>query len=588
MKRFKFTIHVPILIGLALVLTIAPTARADQEEITSALSSDQEVGPAVNDSSSFGAAEAEIEIENGAAEIKVQFDLTINEGREVTRVHIHRGDVGVNGPIVVSFFDTVTGQNNRPLRVRKGAFRRTFKTNVDSALADEITQFPERFYFNVHTEVNPAGELRGQLGNAPEDLELEIISALSSEQEVDPAANDSGSFGAAETEIEIEDGAAEIKVQFDLTINEGRRVTRVHIHRGDVGVNGPIVVSFFDTVTGQNQRPLRVRKGEFSRAFRTEVDSVLADEIAMFPERFYFNVHSEVNPAGELRGQLGNAPEDQDLDSFSALSSDQEVDTAANSSGSFGAAEAEIEIEGGAAAIEVRFDLTINDGRRVTRLHIHRGDVGVNGPIVVSFFDTVTGQNRKPLRVRKGAFRRTFKTNVDSVLADEIAKFPERFYFNVHTEVNPAGELRGQLGNAPDDLELEILSTLSSDQEVGPAANDSGSFGEAEAEIEIEDGAAAIEVQFDLTINEGRRVTRVHIHRGDVGVNGPIVVSFFDTVTGQNRRPLRVRGGEFSRSFKTNVDSVLADEIAKFPERFYFNVHTEANPAGELRGQLGN
>ena len=421
---------------------------------------------------------------------------------------------------------------------------------------------------------------------AVEADEIEVVSALSADQEVSEAANDSGSFGRGIAEIEFENGEAVVAVEFDLIINEGKQVTRVHIHRGPAGQNGPVVVSFFDTVSGENRRPIRVRRGKFGRSFEASVAPALAKEIAWYPERFYFNIHTDANQAGELRGQLGNAPDDLEQDVFSALSSAQEVEQAAKDSGSFGAAIAEIEIKDGLATIEVEFDLAIKEGHEVTRIHIHRAPLGQNGPIVVSFFDLVSGQNRRPIRVRRGQFARSFETIVDAALAEEIADLPEEFYFNVHTDANQAGELRGQLGNAPNDLELDITTALSSDQEVGPAANDSGSFGEAHTEIEIEDGLATIEAAFDLAILEGRRVTRVHIHRGPAGANGPIVVSFFDVVSGQNRRPLRVRRGEFEREFETTVDALLADEIAQSPEEFYFNVHTEANPAGELRGQL--
>ena len=116
--------------------------------------------------------------------------------------------------------------------------------------------------------------------------------------------------------------------------------------------------------------------------------------------------------------------------------------------------------------------------------------------------------------------------------------------------------------------EVEIVSALSADQEVGEAANDSGSFGRGIAEIEFENDEAVVAVEFDLVINEGTKVTRVHIHRGPAGQNGPVVVSFFDVVTGDNRRPIRVRRGKFGRSFEATVSPALADEIASYPEGF--------------------
>ncbi len=75
------------------------------------------------------------------------------------------------------------------------------------------------------------------------------------------------------------------------------------------------------------------------------------------------------------------------------------------------------------------------------------------------------------------------------------------------------------------------------------------------------------------------------------GENGPIVVNFFDTVATPNRpdpdpEPIPVRRRLVRLSFELEVDPETAAEIATFPEDFYFNLHTEAFAAGEVRGQL--
>lgn len=85
--------------------------------------------------------------------------------------HIHRGEPGSNGPVVVSLaFPTggeaadcvtetrVTGPNNTPV------FARDAQGNL-LATAAEIRDFPERFYVNVHNADHPGGAVRGQLGH---------------------------------------------------------------------------------------------------------------------------------------------------------------------------------------------------------------------------------------------------------------------------------------------------------------------------------------------------------------------------------------------------------------------------------------
>jgi hypothetical protein len=102
------------------------------------------------------------------------------------------------------------------------------------------------------------------------------------------------------------------------------------------------------------------------------------------------------------------------------------------------------------------------------------------------------------------------------------------------------------------------------------------------------DGSGTIQ----LTLNQGRSQicfkldvrniatpTRAHIHRGGAGVNGPIEVTFFDTVIA-NPVPVRFQGC-------VPANKWLVKEIRQNPSGFYVNVHTAAFPAGAIRGQLG-
>lgn len=81
-----------------------------------------------------------------------------------------------------------------------------------------------------------------------------------------------------------------------------------------------------------------------------------------------------------------------------------------------------------------------------------------------------------------------------------------------------------------------------------------------------------------------------HFHRAAVGVNGPIVLSFFFNTDGtENRTPtpgttdLELQGSIGRTINKTQLDTILADLRAG---NLYANVHTPQNPGGEIRGQL--
>ncbi len=83
----------------------------------------------------------------------------------------------------------------------------------------------------------------------------------------------------------------------------------------------------------------------------------------------------------------------------------------------------------------------------VTDGHIHRGAVGVNGPIALPF----PGQGANPIN------------EVIAVDAADVQDLRDGlFYVNIHTFAFPSGEIRGQLVRVPDtdqDLLLDIYET---------------------------------------------------------------------------------------------------------------------------------
>jgi hypothetical protein len=84
-------------------------------------------------------------------------------------------------------------------------------------------------------------------------------------------------------------------------------------------------------------------------------------------------------------------------------------------------------------------------------------------------------------------------------------------------------------------------------------------------------------VCFGITVNGLDQPIAAHIHRGVAGVNGPIVVSLTQPASGDPGA---------SSDCIADVDSSVLRELRANPGLFYVNVHTEAFPAGALRGQL--
>jgi len=94
---------------------------------------------------------------------------------------------------------------------------------------------------------------------------------------------------------------------------------------------------------------------------------------------------------------------------------------------------------------------------------------------------------------------------------------------------------------------------------------------------------AAIDFQVTLSnVPTGTVLTEAHIHLGDPGVPGGIIV---DTGLIQGEVLLSAGSGAFNRQgivIPTNV----AQELLATPTSFYFDVHSVSNPSGMVRGQL--
>jgi hypothetical protein len=183
--------------------------------------------------------------------------------------------------------------------------------------------------------------------------------------------------------------------------------------------------------------------------------------------------------------------------------------------------------------------------------HVHVAPRGQAGPVRVPLCAPCTS----------GA---TGTANIDAAVLNAIQN--DGAYANVHTALNPAGEIRGQVSPV-----ANVTTSLRARQEVPrPRGNVGRARGTFTATVTRRGTTAVLAWRLTFSRLTGRAVA-AHIHRGLPGKAGPVVVPLC--------APCRsgVRGG-------TNVNaSVLA---ALEAGRMYVNVHTGRNPAGEVRGQI--
>lgn len=147
-SRKLFPVVVPALVLAGAGIFGTASASAGGRPLTAALAASNEVGQPGDVGATGSAA---LTLNQGQGEICFDIEL-VDLTTDPTRAHIHRGVAGVNGGVVVSFYET-----DQPA-VTEGCVA------VDGALVKEIRKNPAGFYVNVHNSTAPAGAVRGQLG----------------------------------------------------------------------------------------------------------------------------------------------------------------------------------------------------------------------------------------------------------------------------------------------------------------------------------------------------------------------------------------------------------------------------------------
>jgi len=134
---------------------------------------------------------------------------------------------------------------------------------------------------------------------------------------------------------------------------------------------------------------------------------------------------------------------------------------------------------------------------------------------------------------------------------------------------------------------VTLTARLSGAQEVPPADPDGS--GKAVVEIDVE----AAEVCFDIkSLSDVGTPNRGHIHEGAAGVNGGIVVPFFELrippaepgAPATDPRNDALESGRLQDCVAG--DPVVLARIVANPAGFYVNVHNARFPGGALRCQL--
>jgi hypothetical protein len=139
-------------LGMVAMLAMAAPALGEGRPFSTTLTGAAEVpGPGDPDASGT----AFITLNQGQGEVCFDLSWAGIDGT-VTAAHIHIGAAGVAGDVVVGLFaGSFAGTDSASACV----------SGVSEELIKAVRQDPENYYVNVHSDVFPAGAVRGQLAN---------------------------------------------------------------------------------------------------------------------------------------------------------------------------------------------------------------------------------------------------------------------------------------------------------------------------------------------------------------------------------------------------------------------------------------
>jgi hypothetical protein len=366
------------LLAATLVLGLVGCGGDDHQStrtLTASMSGEQEIPPVIT--GALGT--ATLSLDPSSRNIRGSIVL---DGMTANAAHIHLGDVGVNGPIIVPLVETSPG---------------TWSVPAGSTLTEsQAAAFANGgLYVNAHSAANPAGEIRGQIGR-------EVFAAqMSAAQEVPPPSSAATGTGLLSFDPVTRKFTARIAVS-------GMVATAAHIHTGVAGVNGAILFPLTETPAG-------------SGIWVSAPDATLTEaQLAMLRAGgLYFNAHSIAFPNGEIRGQIGRSV------GFARLTAAEEVPPTSSTATGTGT----LVVDPATRAASGRITLS---GMTAAAAHIHLGAPGINGPIIV------------PLTLAASNVWAVPANTVLS--AEQLMAYKQgNLYYNAHSVLFPNGEIRGQI-----------------------------------------------------------------------------------------------------------------------------------------------
>ncbi|WBA42649.1 CHRD domain-containing protein [Hymenobacter canadensis] len=450
----------------------------------------------------------------------------------ITMAHTHNGFRGVAGPVVTDLFRFIRG--NRIQGFLTGA-------DIDRGKLDRYLR--GGYYLNIHTAANPGGEIRGQIEVEKDE---EFVASLSGAQEVPPVTTNGvgvGTFNLAQSQD---------KLKFRVVVGGlSGPITMCHFHQGAAGAAGPVVLDLMSFVSGN--------------VIEGEVAPTPAIVTAMLAGQIYINVHTAANPGGEIRGQL--------IRDARYLSHDARLD---------GAQMVPAVTTTARAVSFLRLNTTLDS------LRLFVAHTGLSGaPTNFTLFQADAGQANPAAPIANvaipagtpAAFSVLF-TSPTPALINLFLQGGVNMVFT--TAANPNGEIRGQVYR----LAREGYTFSMNGAQERPTPVVSAGYGSG-------------------FVSMDRDQSNVHFSMAWGGLSGPVTVGHFHSALRTQAGPVVFDLAPFfgpsggaaisAEGFWQPTGNAGTNATRPFTARralqfrrdsMYVNIHTAANPGGEIRGQV--
>lgn len=419
-----------------------------------------------------------------------------------TMLHLHEGAAGVTGPVLVDLFGLIEENTDGNL-VAAGSVTLT-AAQIASLRAGEV-------YLNCHTALNPAGEVRGQVGQGDG-----LTATLNTTQEI-PSPVLGANVRITMRNRAPADGTFQTPVWFGL-----------HDGTFDIHDTGSPASTFFPTTNALE---------------RIAEDGTTADLVSAF----------DTSSAGTVQGTLATA---MGPIGPGALVSDMvRVDPGATTSQYFSYASMVIPSN----------DAFIANGDPMAHQVFSGGALGALDFTVTGAEVLDAGTEMNDEVPANTAFFGQMAPDTGTTTADNV-------------ELHPGFMAAGMGGILDDpmfagaDFTAMGYETLAVSVSEGPAPV--AATGRALLSL----NGAQDQLTYDLVVKDlSGPATMLHLHMGAAGSTGPVEIDLFGGVSVNE-------GGDLVASGTVAVTPAFVDLLTQ--GMVYFNLHTDLNPAGEVRGQV--